>query len=161
MLFRSIDRRHVWQGLYLETLESESADVDVCIDTSGSVDGAQLDRFLSELRGIVRAYPGVRCRLFYADAACHGPHELEADTPVPAPVGGGGTDFRPFFRAVLAPRRDDRRQEHGRPPLAVYLTDGIGTFPEAPPSVPVLWVVTPGGLQSERFPFGEVVRMLR
>jgi len=30
----------------------------------------------------------------------------------------------------------------------------------APPDLPVLWVVTPGGLETEGLPFGEVARLL-
>ena len=49
----------------------------------------------------------------------------------------------------------------GSPRLAVYLTDGFGRFPpEPPPGIEVLWVVTPGGLETGRFPFGQVVRMV-
>ena len=44
--------------------------------------------------------------------------------------------------------------------VCVYLTDGYGTFPDTPPELPVLWVVTPGGLDLSQFPFGETVRLL-
>ena len=156
--FAGFDRRHLWQGLYLETLEGESVSVDVCIDTSGSVHGKMLDAFLSELRGIVRSYPAVRCRLYYADAACHGPFEVDADTAFPAPKGGGGTDFRPFFAAVEGgPGATDGRVPSHH--LAVYLTDGFGTFPKQAPRHDVLWVVAPGGAQDAAFPFGQVVRL--
>jgi hypothetical protein len=45
------------------------------------------------------------------------------------------------------------------PAVLVYLTDGFGTFPNETPDHPTLWVVTPGGLESENFPFGNVVRL--
>jgi predicted metal-dependent peptidase len=45
------------------------------------------------------------------------------------------------------------------PAVLVYLTDGFGSFPKKAPDQPVLWVVTPGGLTSENFPFGSVVRL--
>ena len=35
-----------------------------------------------------------------------------------------------------------------------------GSFPEQPPELPVLWVVTLGGLDLPQFPFGEAVRLL-
>ena len=50
--------------------------------------------------------------------------------------------------------------ELGENPVAVYLTDGYGCFPRERPLIPVLWVVTPGGLSSEDFPFGEVIRLV-
>jgi predicted metal-dependent peptidase len=160
--FAGFDRRHLWQGLYVEELEGQGLDVDVCVDTSGSVDHEQLRDFLSELRGILRAYPSVRCRLYYADAACRGPYEVDADRPLPVAKGGGGTDFRPFFEATAegAAGAAGFALHSGAPRLAIYLTDGHGAFPGGAPDRPVVWVVTPGGLASERFPFGEVVRMI-
>lgn len=44
--------------------------------------------------------------------------------------------------------------------VAVYLTDGYGTFPPAPPRMPLLWLVTPGGRADTQFPFGKVLRIL-
>ena len=44
--------------------------------------------------------------------------------------------------------------------VAIYLTDGYGPFPDPAPKLPTLWVVTPGGLALEKFPFGERVRLL-
>ena len=155
--FQGFDRRFLWNRTYLEQLEGDSVHVEVCVDTSGSISEQWLDSFLGEVRGIVRSYPTVRCRLWYADAACHGPFDIESIDRFPAPVGGGGTDFRPFFE-----RATDGRPLHvgaGAPPLLVYLTDGAGTFPERAPGAPVLWVVPPGGTPSTRFPFGEVARM--
>ena len=147
--FAGFDRRFVYRGLYIETLEAESVRVFVCVDTSGSVDDGQITEFLSEVRGITRAYPQAQAKLYYADAAVYGPYELEGNSQ---PEGGGGTDFRPFFDAL--------RDQDCENAVAVYLTDGYGEFPETVPDLPVLWIVTPGGLESERFPFGEAVRML-
>lgn len=153
--FVGFDRRHFWQGLYLDALDGESVDVDVCVDTSGSVDDEQLREFLSEVRGILSAYPAVRCRLYYCDAKCAGPFDVHVDRPLPVAKGGGGTAFGPFFAASSSDDRDRARA----PRLAVYLTDGHGTFPAVAPVRPVLWVVTPGGQAAGAFPFGEVVRM--
>ena len=153
--FVGFDRRHYWQGLYLDALDGDSVDVDVCVDTSGSVGDAQLREFLAEVRGILSSYPAVRCRLYYCDVRCAGPFEVHADRPLPVAKGGGGTAFGPFFKAS-ASVEGDRSQV---PRLAVYLTDGHGTFPSPKPERPVLWVVTPGGAAATAFPFGEVVRM--
>lgn len=153
--FTGFDRRHVWQGLYVEELEGFGLEVDVCIDTSGSVGDAELSAFLGELRGILSAYPTVRCRLYYADAQCTGPFDVSGSEPLPVAKGGGGTDFRPFFHRT----HEDHSEVTGSARLAVYLTDGEGTFPSPPPRRPVLWVVTPGGIEDRRFPFGDVVRM--
>ena len=65
--FDEYDRRFFYRGLYLEGLESESINVSVCIDTSGSVSDHLLEQFMGELKGILRSYPHVKCDLFYAE----------------------------------------------------------------------------------------------
>ena len=148
------DRRLIGRGLYLETLVGESVHVFVAVDTSGSIDSEQLRMFLSEVQGILNAYPHLRCELYYADAEAYGPYALNPDSSLPSPTGGGGTSFVPFFSKVQE-NWDGYTQG-----VCIYLTDGYGSFPEQQPELPVLWVVTPGGLDLPQFPFGEAVRLL-
>jgi predicted metal-dependent peptidase len=151
--FATFDRRFVHQGLYLETLEAVSLRIVIGIDTSGSIDDASLDEFRGELDGILRAYPATQAWLFYVDTVAYGPFRIEAGHELPPPQGGGGTDFAPFFAAIEHDGLVDDAT------VAVYLTDGEGPFPSEPPRYPVLWVVTPGGVEEEKFPFGDVIRM--
>jgi len=152
--FQGFDRRFIGLGLYLDVLVGESVQVYVAVDTSGSVDESELNLFLSEVQGILAAYPHIVCDLYYADAELYGPYSLTRDSHIPKPIGGGGTSFIPFFAKVEATQ--DRSLEG----VCVYLTDGYGSFPSSIPSLPVLWVVTAGGLTLEEFPFGEAVRLL-
>jgi predicted metal-dependent peptidase len=64
-------------------------------------------------------------------------------------AGRGGTDLRPVFEeSFLGARKVDG---------VVYFTDGEGPFPERPPRVPVLWVLTkPGAFAC---PWGERARL--
>jgi predicted metal-dependent peptidase len=151
--FTGFDRRFVGQGMYLDALSGESVRVFVAVDTSGSVKIDQVKTFVSEVQGMLEAYPHLRCELYYADAKVYGPYTLKAGDEIPKPQGGGGTDFRPFFDRVAAER------DPSGPTVSVYLTDGIGTFPPTPPPFDVLWVVTPGGRPLDKFPFGEAVRL--
>lgn len=148
------DRRFVGQKLYLEALSGESVHVAIAVDTSGSVTDDVLGVFIGEVTGIIAAYPHIRCDLYYIDAALHGPFPLTDRGPIVTPRGGGGTDFRPFFRHIAA-TCDPLSNT-----VLVYLTDGWGIFPESPPTFPVLWVVQAGGRDIEEFPFGEAVRLL-
>jgi predicted metal-dependent peptidase len=152
--FQGFDRRFVGAELYLDALDSETVQVAVAVDTSGSINRAMLAQFLGELQAILRAYPHLKADLYYADAKLHGPHRLKAGAPIPPPVGGGGTDFRPFFAHLSGEAR------RGRAPLAIYLTDGYGRFPERAPRFPTLWVVTPGGVDLAKLPFGQSVRLM-
>jgi predicted metal-dependent peptidase len=152
--FTNFDRRFIGQKIYLEALEGESVQVFVAVDTSGSVGGDELRLFLSEVSGILNSYPHLKCELYYTDADAYGPYDINAGGEFPKPVGGGGTSFVPFFEKVY-----DKNDWQGTG-VCVYLTDGYGDFPTYAPPLPVLWVVTPGGLDLEQFPFGEAVRLL-
>jgi predicted metal-dependent peptidase len=151
--FAGLDRRFVHAGLYLEALVQERVHVDVAIDTSGSIGEGELEQFASELRAIVASYPHIICNMYFCDTELYGPYEVTADFALPPAQGGGGTDFRPFFAAL------ERRQGERQVDAAIYFTDGQGEFPATPPHYPVLWVALPGAIESDRFPFGQVIRM--
>jgi predicted metal-dependent peptidase len=153
--FGGYDRRFISDGLYLEVLEALKVNVFVAIDSSGSISQRELTTLASEVRAITESYPDIGVTMYYADAQVYGPYEISADAPLPAPQGGGGTDFRPFFREI------DRHLKPHEHSLAIYLTDGFGDFPDKAPIVPTLWVVTPGGLALDEFPFGEAVRLIQ
>ena len=119
-------------------------DVGVCCDTSGSV-AAIVGKFIAEIRQICSMYPNVDLDAYWLDTKLIGPIKIK---DLDKPMGGGGTDFRPFFA----------RAEEERYKLAIFLTDGYGDFPEKPPSMRTIWVVCEGGLVE--FPFGEVVRIV-
>ena len=71
---------------------------------------------------------------------------------MPIPEGGGGTDFCPFFKKV-------EEQETYTLPICIYLTDGYGQYPEKS-NFETLWVITPGGIESDNVPFGTVCRLI-
>lgn len=151
--FGGFDRRFIHRKLYLEDVVGEAVQVAIAIDTSGSIGNAELSAFMGEIQGILDAYPQICGTLIFADAELYGPHEFSQYAPMPQARGGGGTDFRPFFRWV------QQQELGGNLPLCIYFTDGYGSFPTAPPESPVLWVVMPGGLETPDFPFGDVARM--
>ena len=151
--FGEFDRRLIYSGLYLENLEGESINVFCCIDTSGSISDYEINKFMSEIKGIINAYPNLNCRLWYADHECYGPYNIDSMENVPKPKGGGGTDFEPFFKDIT------KKEFNNNDGVCIYLTDGYGYFPENEPDLPVLWVVIPGGAEQEYFPFGEIVKL--
>jgi predicted metal-dependent peptidase len=152
--FQGFDRRFIGERLYLDALEIETIRIAIAVDTSGSINQDDLTAFLGEVRSVLRAYPHLQCNLYYADTKLYGPHRLTARSAIPAAQGGGGTDFRPFFERIAKPSSRERAD------VAVYLTDGWGRFPDKTPARPTLWVVTPGGADAKRFPFGQITRLI-
>ena len=154
--FDDIDRRFIYKGLYLEGLLTESIELSVCIDTSGSISGALLDQFIGELQGILRSYPHVQCNLYWADTEVYGPYELSKIEDLPSALGFGGTSFVPFFNKV---KKDSIQDFMNNNRVSIYFTDGYGDFPDHIPNDPVMWLVSKDGLETNQFPFGEVIRI--
>ncbi len=152
--YSEFDNRFVHQGVYLEVLQCESIVVDVVIDTSGSVSQTLLSAFLTELVSIKAHFPHVLIKLFYCDSQLSGPFDLlVAQENIPVPIGGGGTNFDPYFSEL-------RNADLVRMPVGVvYFTDGFATFPDAIPAIDVLWVIPDYGIDEETVPFGTVIRI--
>jgi len=152
--FCGLDRRFIHAGLYLEMLEQETVQLDVAIDTSGSIQPSELNLFITELRGILSMYPTINCQIYYCDTTVYGPYPVNASIKFPQAEGGGGTDFCPFFELL---NKAQGEREIG---AVIYFTDGKGDFPAERPSYPVLWVAVPGAIDSDEFPFGQVIRLV-
>ncbi len=150
-------KKYVHRGLYFPSLGVASVgQIVFAIDTSGSMTGDELGEIISEIRAFRETFP---CRLtvLQADAAitdCKEYEEMDGtDVPNRMPIKGrGGTSFLPVFDWM-------RQASIPYSVVLIYATDGYGTFPEAKPGYPVLWLATKRAIEFSRFPFGIVVRM--
>lgn len=150
--YSGFDRRFLWQGIYLDAVAGESVKVAIAIDTSGSIAHDELTAFLSEIQGMLDAYPNLEGMLFYADANLYGPYEISRYEEMSNPKGGGGTRFDVFFNYI--------KKCHNRENLVcIYFTDGFGVYPSEIPDCDVVWVISDGGIASTEIPFGNVVRL--
>jgi predicted metal-dependent peptidase len=142
-------RRHIWSGLYLPGVVCEGiGEICIAVDCSGSINARQLGRFEAEVRSILAGQQPRLVHVLYFDTEVQKVETYQAGQPVKlAPVGGGGTDFRPCFRWL---------EERGiTPQTLVFLTDLWGTFPGDVPPYPVLWAST----GKREVPFGQVIPM--
>jgi len=135
----------------MPSLRSQSLDLVVAVDTSGSIKDGEIEEFIDEidaLKGQVRA----RVTLLPCDAKlCDGaPWLFEPWEQFRRPEGvkgGGGTSFTPVFDWV--------EQAGRRPDLLVYFTDADGTFPKGEPPYPVIWLVK----GKSKVPWGERIQL--
>lgn len=143
------DRRFMVRDIYTPARSGHGCGtVAVAIDTSGSIGQPELDRFFGELRGIIEEAKPQRVLVMWCDARVHKVDEIfdVSDIGGLKPHGGGGTDFRPVF--------DWLADNNVVPDALVYLTDGLGAFPDRAPQYPVLWGDI---MNAARYPFGDVV----
>jgi len=147
------NKRYIEDGIYLPVLHSEGVGkLVVAVDTSGSIGQEELNKFLGELNGILDQSRPESAVLIPCDAAVDAEFVrtyAPEDYPITSPKlgGGGGTDFTPVFDYV--------KEQNIDPVCLIYLTDMMGTFPEAPPPYPTLWIAT----SEIQGPFGQTVRL--
>lgn len=137
--WRRVNRRFLGTDTYLPTMVGERVEtVAIGVDTSGSISGSEINKFLSEVKSIAEDVRPGRLDLIYWDSRVAG-HEVydEADmanlVSSTKPVGGGGTDPRAMMHHL--------KKENLKPECIIMLTDGEiydwGNEWEAP----VLWVI--------------------
>lgn len=147
------NRRYIHQDLYFPSLVSDQLpQLVLAVDTSGSIEPAELERFGAELQAILSMNPSL-IHLVYADMAVTGYEKISMEdlNLSFAPKGGGGTDFTVVFDFI---------ENQGIHPFCLlFFTDmECRRFPAFTPSYPVLWIRTGHGGFTP--PFGEIIDML-
>jgi len=140
--------RHVAE---LPGLRSQAAGTFVLgVDSSGSIGERLMSQFAGHVSEILEDVHPERLIVLYSDAQVHTVEEFTvSDMPLTLhPKGGGGTDFRPVFDWVEA--------NGVSPDCVIYLTDMMGSFPQADPDYPTLWCSTS---YIQKAPFGDVVNI--
>lgn len=138
--WRKPNRRWLQHDIYMPSTISESVGrMVVAIDTSGSIQGAILNRFLSEVASIMENVSPEQVDLIYWDSHVAG-HEVygsgEADKMRTStqPKGGGGTSPSCITKYM--------RKHNIQPMCSIVLTDGyVGNDWGGNWNSPVLWCI--------------------
>ncbi len=148
-------RRALASGIYLPACVKENLEIVVAVDTSGSIGKEELIEYTSEVFGVIKAYENVRMTLVCCDARVTTTKEITLIEDIKEINfrGGGGTDFKPVFEWM--------KKEKPNAKVLIFFTDGYGDFPEEVPNLKMLWCVSEGGLDLDKIPFGEAVRLDR
>ncbi len=140
--WQRVNRRWLQHDMYMPSTITETVGrIVVAVDTSGSIGGPELSKFLSEVQGIcINAMPEKVDLLYWdTEVAAHEVYtqeQLAKLTSSTKPAGGGGTDV-----ACVAKYLKDNQI---KPECVIVLTDGYiygdwGTW-----NVPVLWTIVGG-----------------
>ena len=141
------NKRFMYLPLYMPRLHGEHVEIVAAIDTSGSVSDDLARQFMSEIKSIAEQFESYTIHYFQCDAQIQMYKELTLEDEYDWPMemhGRGGTSFIPVFEEV------DKMELS--PPILVYLTDLMGSFPDSP-DYPVLWVSSEEG----QAPFGTTI----
>jgi predicted metal-dependent peptidase len=108
--------------------------VAIAVDTSGSMGAAELTAALREANGVLSAI-GADITYLACDADVHELIKVrDVKEMAKRLTGGGGTDFRPVFEALEKVRPI--------PEVLIFITDGCGPAPPAPPPrTRVIWLL--------------------
>jgi predicted metal-dependent peptidase len=141
-------------GSYLPSSIKEDVEVVAAIDTSGSMGQDELNEINAQLIEMARTFSNLKLRIIECDATItfdkllqNGVVEKLRKMEV---RGGGGTSFLPVYTHI--------KQKYPTTKLLIFFTDGYGEYPDKE-YIPTLWVITKGGMDIDRLPFGDKIKM--
>jgi predicted metal-dependent peptidase len=141
------NKRYLYQNIALPSLSGSKVKLVIAIDSSGSIDGNLLSRFLNEVESIMNTFPSFEIDLLVADAKVHEHHILYPGDEIEYTLkGGGGTNFETTFNYI--------ENNIDNVNLMLYFTDTFGTFPNEEPYYDVIWACPN---KEAQIPFGRLV----
>jgi len=156
--FEGYDRRFVYNNLYIDDFSGSKVHVLVYIDVSGSIDEEILTEFMSEIHGAINAVSEIEGQVHCFDTELHYVCDIQDIATDFKLIGGGGTCFECIFKHIEA-YKDENMSADQSQLLPIILTDGYASFHTLTPTAPLLWAISPGGVDDHVIPFGDVVRI--
>jgi predicted metal-dependent peptidase len=156
--FEGYDRRFMYDNLYLDDFSGSKVSALVYIDVSGSISEDIVTEFMSEVMGAVNSVNEMTGKVYCFDTNLHyvcDIQEIETDFKL---IGGGGTCFECIFKGIEDYKSENMSSDSSTI-LPIILTDGYADLSVIPPLPALLWVISPGGVDSKDFPHGDVVRI--
>jgi predicted metal-dependent peptidase len=137
--WRRVNRRFLGSDIYMPTMIGERVgSLAIGVDTSGSISGREINRFLSEVKSIAEDVRPEKIDLIYWDSrvAAHETYDENDMANIVSstkPKGGGGTDPCAMMRYL----KDNKIE----PECIIMLTDGEIYDWGSDWSAPIMWVV--------------------
>jgi len=149
-------------GVYMPTIWKEVIDVEVIVDTSGSIGGSELTEFLSEIVGMAKQFSYVRMFVTFVDAEVQKRYELTngatSEILRMQPKGGGGTRMLSGIEYI--------KKHNAEAKVVVVLTDGCDNYEGRKARdfpFEVVWCLSKNGVSIESHKqncrFGSVVKI--
>jgi len=140
------NKKHLYRGFSLPSINSEMLKIAVAIDTSASINEEELSQFLTELEEILQSFRHYEIELIECDHKIQTTTRLTPLEPINYSLkGGGATDFTPVFEYIENLNEDFK--------FLIYFSDAQGVFPKIEPIINTLWILT----KEAEVPFGEKI----
>jgi len=142
--YRKPNKKSVACGVFLPSVRKEHMEVEVLVDTSGSIGQAELTEFLSEVCGIAASSSHVKMWVSFCDTEIGNRYEVANGNihtiMALKPSGGGGTDMENGLDRI--------KKENTRVPVVVVLTDGYDSYKRKRSDYPfdVIWCLSEKGV---------------
>lgn len=145
--------RHISRKLYLPSFRDSRLTAVMAIDTSCSTTEA-LPQFFAELSSLLNSFGKYDLTVIQCDSQIQHVESFSDARRLPKNYhwkrfGHCGTSFVPPFDYV--------REQHMKPDVFIYLTDGMGDAPDKAPRYPVVWVLTNDGKKPAKW--GRCIRL--
>ena len=142
-------KKLLYTGIYLPSTVSQTFRLVIVVDSSGSVDEALLNVFLSEVNFLMALISNYQIEILVCDDKVHSHKTFYSGDALDVELrGGGGTDYRSAFE-YIEQNFDDTK-------LVLYFTDLEGKYPRERPNYEVKWITS----KIEEIPFGELIELL-
>jgi len=155
--WRRVNRRYLSGDTYMPSLIGERVGhLVIGIDTSGSIGNAELNEFLTEVKGIANEVHPEKVDLMYWDTEVagheeYGYHEVDNIVSSTKPRGGGGTDPTCMIAYM--------KEKNIKPEAIIMLTDGcIGHWGDEWES-PILWTICGQWGKNTYAPIGKTIHI--
>jgi predicted metal-dependent peptidase len=139
--WRRMNKRQMANDMYMPSMENETiGEVIVAIDTSGSIGGAELTEFATELASICDLVQPEAVRVLWWDTMVHGEQVFKSDSfgqiaSLLKPLGGGGTHVGSVAKYINEKKLNAE--------AVIVFTDGYVENPiEWNIVPPTLWMIT-------------------
>jgi predicted metal-dependent peptidase len=164
--FARPDRRFISRGGYMPGRTKKDPDtienLKVCIDTSGSMESAELAEMLATVADILKEYKA-KAEIIYWDTAVRAVYPFEDIKQLVAakPAGGGGTKAGCVFNYFETNQEYVSKKKHA-PTLVLMFTDGyienVDQKYRDKYGKKTIWIITSQGLPKFDPPFGRLAR---
>lgn len=144
--YRKPHRKSYSFDIYIPGVKKENIEIEVMVDSSGSIDNESFKEFFTEVYGIMKSNQNVKVYLSVCDIQITDELVLNK-TDLPKllafkPKGGGGTDlFNGLNQIVKKKRKSD---------VCVVLTDGETQFKNIKYPFEVIWVINKKGMELDQ-----------